>query len=130
MFIAVTAEEVAAVHEVLEAYYRAIVDGTADRIFPNPMHKWRYYKGGMTIGRMKEKVEDLDEYWDDPAQIGYVNRTARDGKNDADKGPGLSRLPAEAMVSLWQELDSVLYRFYPEGYVEPPPDAEPVAGDN
>ena len=129
MFIDVTEAEVKAVHEVLSAYYRAIVDGTAERIFPNPMHKWRYYKGGMTIGRMKEKVADLDEYWDDSAQVNWVNNNKHADARAVDKGPGLSRLPAEAMVALWQELDSILYRLYPEGYVEPKPDAEPVAGD-
>ena len=100
---------------ILSAYFRALEDGTAAGIFPDPRYAWRYYcegqRGGpLTIDRMRAITAGADAYMDLDAQVGYVNKSSAGiaaGGGYA-MGPGLARLPDAALEAMFQEIDAMM----------------------
>lgn len=93
------------VMECLDQYFRALEDGAADGILPDPLYEWRHYQGAMTLERMRTALVGIDDYlWHDQ-QRDYVRGNT---KLEYDAGPGLCRLTDSAMIAMFQDLDKIL----------------------
>ncbi|MBI2846825.1 MAG: hypothetical protein HYX82_02980 [Chloroflexi bacterium] len=100
--------EIQEVMRILGVYFSAQENGTAASILPNPSHVWRFWRDGISLARMRQGIQEIDEYLNDPAQHGWAERNYPGGPVKFDSGPDLSRLPDNALVAMFQELDSVL----------------------
>ena len=94
--------------QVLRSYFEALENGTAHLILPAPTHKWKFWKGGLTLERMRRGLQSIDDYLNHPSQHGWAERNYIGGPTKFDRGPDLSRLPDNALFAMFQELDDVL----------------------
>ena len=85
-------------------YFESLEGGTAEMLYPAPDHVWRWYRGEMTVERMRGALEALDEYLNAMPQHNWAESHA---SRPFDAGPDLSRLPTGAMLAMFQELDAV-----------------------
>lgn len=108
---------------ILKRYFYALQHGRADKIQPMPFYRWQFYAEGRTeLIHFRVNLEKLDNYLNSESQRNWAqtnNGNARDVTYEA--GPDLSRLPDNAVIALYQELDALHARF-PE---PPPPKQEP-----
>jgi hypothetical protein len=106
--IDVQTRELEAVLTILRSYYDSLEDGTASTIVPKPMYKWRYWKDGLTVDRMRAGLEDIDEYLNEGPQRQWAENNATGGPRKFDTGPDLSRLSDGALIAMFQDLDAAL----------------------
>ena len=104
--------EAAELHTILSETFQALQDGSAEYIHSNPMYRWKWFQGAMTVARMRVAIEGIDGYLDESAQVSYVNNNHKD-KGQFTKGPGLGRMSDEVMVAMCQRLDAKLAELYP-----------------
>lgn len=110
---------VTAVIDLLDRWFEAVQDGSVATRFPDTGYTWRFYKGEMTMERIRKAIHDLDEYMQ--AQISWVKNTGRT-MPDATRGPDLGRMPDHALMAMFQEIDTLL------AYLDQPAAVQPVLG--
>lgn len=103
---------------ILSKYFDALESGKLGRLHPVPNYVWKYYKGEMTLKRIREAWEGIDSYLSAFQQINWVNTHKKIDAPDYTAGSGLNRLPDPQLWAMMQEIDTLLAGL---GYVPDPP---------
>lgn len=93
---------------LLDRFFQALESGTAKYLSPELGYSWKYYKGEVTIERLRAGLIDLDKYMAE--QHIWVNNNSLRAKQEGpfDAAPELSQLPDAAVWLMFQELDNFL----------------------
>ena len=108
---------------ILGRYFDALEDGSAAHLFPNPAYRWNHYPESFALEDMRARLKDIDEYMANNSQRNWAEREHGNHIGTQANNPGnpievftappdLSRLPDNAVLALFQELDIL--------YVNPP----------
>ena len=99
---------------ILTKYFKLIESNDVEYILPNNNYKWLYYdESKRTLIYITELLKQIDDYWEYTGNLDWAQREHGTINNLTFlKGPGLSRLPDDAKLALWQELDTIYSEYY------------------
>lgn len=98
---------------ILRRYWDALEAGRAAYLMPSIDFTWRHYQEeGWGVEAMRERLIDMDEYLNGASNVGWANTHSPGKDNNLNAGPGMNRLPDQAVIAMFQELDAIYAEYH------------------